>query len=597
MNKNIPRLQVAIYKIKDDVKNSQVSKSLKQNGYEKQKLKRNIKNENFTFSLFYLNKKSNPPWKTFFEKIVGEKQKIITTSRISEGFVFLLLKKNQSNKKDNFFYAFTGGIGHFAIKDFIEPDFGIKILLRMINSTDKVLRAVKENSLMGNILGESKYFRTSSSFYESENFGKIYQEMIANLDNSILTNLNLDKKDFFNNSYCVAKSSFKINKSLTFNEILDLVQSLHKLYKQEKIKIKEINSIKQLNPKKDKEIINKLNDKKATKLFELFKGKNLQNFSDFDICHKEFEKFLTSTKFKLIVNKLECELEQIDLKTVFEKLKKDFKIPKNINKESFINKLHKLKIVSLDSDNNELTKDYFLNHLSTEIQINKNYYFLMNGNWYYVIDNFIEELNTQCKNIINENFIKHEDLFGDVKWNKDKRNKTNGYENEKDFNNNFSKKGDYLVLDRVTPENIEPCDILKWDENNLYLIHVKKGFNQNMRDLCCQVYISAKRIFQASKTLKEQNGKNTDNNYIEKVFNDFKKSRNYTSKITQNEFKELFKKNLIFVIAVLDTAKGKRELKNIEQFNSNIAKFSLRNLYRDLKTLGLEFKITQIKSN
>jgi len=175
--------------------------------------------------LYYLKKESTPPWKIFFEKIVTKTQKITTTQGISEGFVFLIEKKKEKKDQKNFFYAFTGGIGHFAIKDFIEPDFGINILLRMITPADKVLRAVKENSLMGNILGENKYFRSSSSFYENENFGKVYQEMIANLDNSILKNLNLEKKDFFNNSYCVAKSFFKINKSLIFAEILDLKEN------------------------------------------------------------------------------------------------------------------------------------------------------------------------------------------------------------------------------------------------------------------------------------------------------------------------------------------------------------------------------------
>ncbi len=42
---------------------------------------------------------------------------------------------------------------------------------------------------------------------------------------------------------------------------------------------------------------------------------------------------------------------------------------------------------------------------------------------------------------------------------------------------NLTYKGDIktIVLDTLTPDGIEPCDILKYDDNdNVYLFHVKK---------------------------------------------------------------------------------------------------------------------------
>lgn len=63
-----------------------------------------------------------------------------------------------------------------------------------------------------------------------------------------------------------------------------------------------------------------------------------------------------------------------------------------------------------------------------------------------------------------------------------------------------------LVFDTVTPENIEACDILKWDDEFVYVIHVKKGFDTSMRDLAAQVSITAKRI---------RNDRKTDYDYLE----------------------------------------------------------------------------------
>ena len=54
-------------------------------------------------------------------------------------------------------------------------------------------------------------------------------------------------------------------------------------------------------------------------------------------------------------------------------------------------------------------------------------------------------------------------------------------------------------------------------------------------------------------------------------------------------------KKLVFVLAVLDSAKTERDLfNNIEDFESNIAKFTFIELARSMNALGAEFQIAQI---
>lgn len=154
------------------------------------------------------------------------------------------------------------------------------------------------------------------------------------------------------------------------------------------------------------------------------------------------------------------------------------------------------------------------------------------------------------------------------------------------------------MLDKITPENIEPCDILKWDDENLYFYHVKAGFGNTMRDLCSQIFIAASNLQNDVNSSKEYIGKIYDhllskrdskNEYFARVFSQ-------TTNMTKDQFVGLFEsKKMVFVLAVLDTATSERMINDdVSRFDSNIAKFSLQELVKGMRGLGIEFKITQI---
>jgi len=155
-----------------------------------------------------------------------------------------------------------------------------------------------------------------------------------------------------------------------------------------------------------------------------------------------------------------------------------------------------------------------------------------------------------------------------------------------------------MVLDKITPENIELCDMLKWDNDNLYLIHVKSGFGNTMRDLCAQISISANRLVQDRKATPSKE-------FVKKVYQSLKNKNGgegyyglagaQTNNMMEDEFLELFDKQKHFVLAILDTSTSERELQNIEEFNSNIAKFSLDVLTKEMAGIGQNLQIGQIK--
>lgn len=132
-----------------------------------------------------------------------------------------MLILNNSSKN---LYAVTGGLGYHAIQEFIDDDFGVDILSRLISKEDKILKSVKEKSVMGGILGTTKFFRKDYNLFENDGFGKIYQELKSRLNKDILkTKFGFSDEDLRKDSSCIAKTSFKINKSITFEQMFQII--------------------------------------------------------------------------------------------------------------------------------------------------------------------------------------------------------------------------------------------------------------------------------------------------------------------------------------------------------------------------------------
>ncbi len=546
-------------------------KELKVNNDEKykpQKLKISEK-DGFELYLFYRkHSKTIPPWKNFLSNIVEDEEDIRKTIRNkNESFILFLFHKEDKN-----LYVICGGYGIFTIQNFVDDDFGIKILMRIAkDKNEKILKSSKEFGVTGSIAGISKYFRTEYNFYENDNFGNIYKELSAYIDKDTAKLLGLDNED---TKQCIAKNSFKLNQSITFDEMIKVVSNLNGLLKKESNF--SINEIKLINTKKDEEVIQNLQNQVVNALYV---NRNNAKFLDenFDFFHSDIEKFLHAAKYECL--KKEYQKNNIlsnivnDLK---DKPKKDFK--KIILNENFF---------SFDEEGHLITKDTIFNHIIYEIELEGKNYFLINGKFYFIENNFVDRLNKTCKNFIKNNY----NNLLDLPW-KDGE--------EKDYNKSYCGKEKTIVLDRITPEGIELCDILKYDENNVYLFHVKKGFDGAMRDLSSQIFTSAKRLLEDIKSNKS---------YLKKIYEtmeikykDNNKSKNnctehYKGQINSiEEFLNLFDKKIIYVLAIKD--KSDRSIKeNIENFKSNIAKFELSELIKKMKSIDMSFEITQIKGN
>ena len=155
---------------------------------------------------------------------------------------------------------------------------------------------------------------------------------------------------------------------------------------------------------------------------------------------------------------------------------------------------------------------------------------------------------------------------------------------ESDYNSSYDNLKNYIVIDTIIKGGLELCDILHYDIDNLYLIHVKYGFKSEMRELTNQITISARKL---RETLSSK-----DKTILTKIYNSLISKGSNIDNLTLTAFKELFNKKITYVLAF--TSHLKEDLTVIDKFNSNIARYSLiqcsgemRAYYYDMQTFQI----------
>jgi len=583
------KIQTSIYRIDEALATfEELDSFIVKKKYVRQSLRSTTKN-GFNLFLYYQKKKSDPKWKDFFRQIASSNQDVLKKNCNNEGFVFLLVKEDTG-----IIYALTGGLGYFAIQDFIEPEFGLSILARIIDKNSKVIKSARENSVLGGIQGAILFFRKEYNLSENDEFGKIYQELKAGISQKTLVEkFGFDFENLKSIPVCLAKSSFRLNKQITFEELIKLITGCETILGEAEQGI-QINSVTKLVKKRDANVIAQLQEQLEEKIWEKFAGGNQDE--KFDLCHREFEKYLTSQIYKIRKDGSEGFLHEWEEEALLNldqilnlaEIRNTFNTEEEDCKSKLLAFIKKIFIQTFDDEPNYRTKGRLFDHLIAEIECAQKKYFLVNGFWYFISEDFLQSLNQACKDFILSS--KADPDLIDRTWN------VAGGDQENDFNKSFINDDNTIVLDKILPENIEPCDILKWNGENLYLIHVKAGFAADMRDLCSQILIAATTIQQDIKSGNAYIGKIYDTLQAKMESNDdyFKAAGEQTRNISREDFISLFGKNIVFIIAILDKANTARLIENVDEFDSNIAKFSLIELFKQMKGLDLKLMVHQI---
>lgn len=538
-----------------------------------------VRDHDFSCRVYSLSITFPPKWVGFIDKALSERSDLRNRYNTSHSFVAFI----GFNEK---IFVITGGSGSRLIDGYVDQNFGLEVLSRLIDRDSSVIKSIHDRTVTGNVLGQSQFYRGNQRFSDQSQFGKVFQKVKAELELKILAmvlGIPLDEIRG-NGTSCLAKNSFLVGKSVDFDQLLVIVRKLDALLA---LPPKfELNKVQHITVRKNRELVKALNEQLIITLYKDIKS---GQSPDVDFCHREFEKFLTANSF-VLQPEGDQDVIEFDKAMSFMEIISKIKDKDQYCDEDEIDFKHYVlwrELSAFDEDGVELTNGTILDHIHCEIQYNGSSYFYLDKEWYKIHSDYIKDLNTECKSLL-DNFLDRTMINEPFDISLD----------EGAFNLSFINKPNTLVFDTIVPENIEPCDILFYGDKHLHLVHVKKGFNNSIRDLASQVVIAAKRLREDIKS---------NFYYIQQIENALtkrKKSASAKSNLLGNQtipaggLKEVFKKknsNIFFCLAFADNGSEERDiLKDLHAFNSNIAKFSLLELKREIIGMDFQFKVIQL---
>ena len=566
--------QVAIYKINTHANNmlnlnAVVEKIKLKNGYNFIDAPISTAGfQNYTAIALYIQKPLFINWISFLNTILLTP--ISSTSELNHSALLLLEHKNTHN-----IYAITFGVlGYHTIQDYIVEDFGIDILSHLVAPQEIQCKSTKAQSLVGTKQGETAIYRDFHLLEEMiDDFGKIFQELTTFIPKEKLELFGIKSKENSKRpKFCIAKDSFKINASIQAKDIEKILDGCEWALTQPR---HAINAVKILNKKRETALITKLNKQCAGNIFKTFHHKD--GCWNFDLCHKEYEKYLVAAQSE-IQGRYSQKYEEgplIKIQDLFDCLKKDY--PElDFTEEEILSFMENTKIIAQDEDGRMLTTGTIKKHLFDEEKMDNKTFFLLNGSWYQLDNSFLDDLNNRLKYLLQNYFLFNNDFL--LPW--------NSSENESAYINAHKQQDHTIIIHPHTVEHIELCDMIHWDNDNLYLYFIKQGFGNEIRSLSSQVLLSATKVLRETKSGFD---------YLKKVHQTLT-DMNLTL-LSEQDFLNLFQKNIIVVFAFTDKNKSTpRNLKtNPKDFNSNIAKYSTLKLISEMRNLDpIKLKIYQI---
>jgi hypothetical protein len=520
--------------------------------------------EEFEFYTYCYNQtKTQDYWRLFLPEELGKDQEFDVIE-----FSYVLFTIYKSN-----IYCSVGGSGFKVIQSYMDINFGIDFYQHFAKPSEDILLKVSTRGVAGNIAQKDNTFnydqRISESLEYSEIPKKIKIVIREELKKGIFKNLKLDgDKDVME-----IGSYFALRKKLSFEELKLLVKNIDEIRKDKSnyiqltlfSRVEDSNIISELDKDLMEKIandvvlhntpadLNQLNDD----IIEMVNSRKLEKFYECDEFKVRFKK--TWSKNDRIVN---------DRRNLYKECTNHiFQNIEDINDRFKIKgKFYDLNVIGL-INGKDSTFGTFYSHVICELTSKSKKYFRIDANWYYLDNRFLEQIKKDAISTYSENKLELDLL---KKW------KT-GWDEDK-YNLKHKKKG-YYVLDKLIKDNIELCDILIVKKKKIYFVHVKDGFNTQIRNLYIQVILSAKRLWNdlynntgssyLVQTLKKYNKKYPDNKIDQKA-------------ILEGILKEEYK--IEFVMAYRNYSyPGNTDIEKINLSQSNIAKYSLVQTVREMR--------------
>lgn len=445
-----------------------------------------------------------------------------------------------------------------------------------------LLKGYKINFFTGNKIGGGSHYVGNVSINYEQGFNNIFKEIHSALpkktiEDKLGVEISIDKKDYTFST----KDSIRLGKSITLNQLEILLCHVSQL-----MDIEPTYSILPLRliDKRD-ELTQLLNKELARSFTRLLNDDEQSN----EITILSAEKIYDRHIFKYGAG-IDCNVEYNDSSEVLDLFKTY--LDTDLENEDMLDAIENTKLVGEYEGAEEDSKSLF-EYIDAKILLDERNYWLTDGKWYLLENVYIDRLNELFrKNILGE-YEKGFTLNGINPW---------GDGSEGEYNFSHRENNDTFVLDKIFVDNIEMCDLLIEEDEELYFVHVKSGLNGDVRTLCDQLR-HAMETLSAALTYDDSPLKDYYQSIYQKTLNSENNSTMYRSaKIFINKFSDTnsfvnyvkgMKENITFVFAYrpLDS----HDFNNPETISSTGAKLSIIDLTSKVSDYGFGFKFLEIK--
>jgi len=444
--------------------------------YTAQTLKEGVDTLGFSIKLYFRKEESfKSKFASFCKTFVADDQDAITyCPRSSSSVLFIWNEKN--------IYAIPTGQGFRMIEAAIVPKFGMMIASKY----DQLFKvtSLDSNALSSIIHSTKTVYSNEVDFLDINALDTIFKEVTGRLTDktNVHSLLNLQSTSKKQSMKITAKDFVQFSSALSFNNLLHLLTVING-YDFDKLSDR-FNLVSPMTPKKHHNVIIDNNAAVIHAMYEsLMSGKRLP----YDLFHKNTIDFISADSY-IIYNPINYEVHysqddyeptQLVLNAYQNYLKG------NPPTEAAFYAFVLSSKLRADRGDYMATDGSILQYVSGEVEVNNTNYYIFYGDYYRLTASYDERLKDSLKGKLQQVYETNEIQTAWVR----EKNKDEDW-----FNKTVSANEGYAHLHKIKPDYIEFCDLLKFDGETITFVHVKDGFDGDMRVLDRQVDLSIRKI-------------------------------------------------------------------------------------------------------